>query len=431
LWLANSMIRRIREQAVDETVLVAMGPNARQYPETLLNVARLAWQRPALSLRLIGVIESKSQLKERIKKMLDTPAPKSAKLGIAGILLIIALGIFLLPMANAQNSDTESSKLTEKLKAEKQAEVKMLQEKIKQLEKHLQNLLEQVQQRKSQIAAEEIKAKEQSDLIKKEKQKAEKDKLKAAKEQIKATKEKGSADEALERLKLLLQKFVKEKPQPSEEGLKEEQLDQLQLEFLLKKIQEKQAAKEKDRAKKLAEVMENIERIRKDVTHMDEVRVAPVPEPTMMSEPEPVFESVPEVMPAPPSLPRLPKLPKLMPPPIPEMPVDSETIKIVVPRIEPPHDIIEQISRVHTEKATLQHKIHGLHKELNERREQDNISDEEAEKFEQEIEALEHKHEMLDENAEALGEKLEAWSEQISEKIISQSLRLLCKNTVL
>ncbi len=52
LWFANAIIRRVREQAVDETVLVAMGPRAQQYPETLLNVARLAFARPALSLMI-------------------------------------------------------------------------------------------------------------------------------------------------------------------------------------------------------------------------------------------------------------------------------------------------------------------------------------------------------------------------------------------
>ena len=64
------MIRRIREQAVDEMVQVAMGNKAQDYPETLVNVAKLAFERPALALRFIGVVESRSQLQTRIKKML-------------------------------------------------------------------------------------------------------------------------------------------------------------------------------------------------------------------------------------------------------------------------------------------------------------------------------------------------------------------------
>jgi bla regulator protein BlaR1 len=44
LWLANAVIRRIREKAVDETVLVAMGEAAPQYPETLVHHPR-SWGR--------------------------------------------------------------------------------------------------------------------------------------------------------------------------------------------------------------------------------------------------------------------------------------------------------------------------------------------------------------------------------------------------
>jgi beta-lactamase regulating signal transducer with metallopeptidase domain len=114
LWLASAVIRRIREQAVDETVQAAMGEKARDYPETLLNVARLAFKRPALLLRLIGVVESRSALKARIKRMLTRPIPKSAKLGIAGLILVVVIGGLLLPMAKAerQSGPTVAERVT-------------------------------------------------------------------------------------------------------------------------------------------------------------------------------------------------------------------------------------------------------------------------------------------------------------------------------
>ncbi|MHC4640007.1 MAG: M56 family metallopeptidase [Planctomycetota bacterium] len=102
LWLANCVVRRIREQAVDEAVLVAMGEGAQQYPQTLVDVAKMAFKRPALSLRLIGVVESKSALAGRIKHILSRPIPKSARLGLISILAIIIAGAILLPMAMAQ-----------------------------------------------------------------------------------------------------------------------------------------------------------------------------------------------------------------------------------------------------------------------------------------------------------------------------------------
>jgi len=105
LWLANAMIRRVREQAIDETVLVAMGEKAQQYPQTLVNVAKLAFKRPALSLRLIGVVESKSALAGRIKHILSRPMPKSAKVGILGLLAVIIAAAILLPMARAEKAE--------------------------------------------------------------------------------------------------------------------------------------------------------------------------------------------------------------------------------------------------------------------------------------------------------------------------------------
>ena len=101
-WLANVLIRRVREQAVDEAVLVAMGETARDYPETLLNVAKIAFRRrPALSLRLIGVVESKSALSGRVKHILGRPFPKTARLGLFGLVTLFVVAAFLLPMAHA------------------------------------------------------------------------------------------------------------------------------------------------------------------------------------------------------------------------------------------------------------------------------------------------------------------------------------------
>ena len=105
LWLANLMIRRVREQAVDETVLAAMGNEAEDYPRTLLNISKLAFGRPALSLRLIGVVESKRALTARIKHIVSRPFPKSARLGLSGLVLLLTVAAVLLPMAKAQKNE--------------------------------------------------------------------------------------------------------------------------------------------------------------------------------------------------------------------------------------------------------------------------------------------------------------------------------------
>jgi len=105
VWLANIIVRRIREQAVDEMVLVALGAEAKSYSNTLIDIAEMAFWKANLSLRLIGVVESKKALQRRIKHMLTRPIPKTAKLGFAGLLATIITGAVLLPMAKADKNE--------------------------------------------------------------------------------------------------------------------------------------------------------------------------------------------------------------------------------------------------------------------------------------------------------------------------------------
>lgn len=76
LWLVNSVIRTVREQAVDENVLVAVGEKTPWYPETLTNVAGLDLKDPGLGLSLVGVVESKSAFVTRLRHILNLPWPR-------------------------------------------------------------------------------------------------------------------------------------------------------------------------------------------------------------------------------------------------------------------------------------------------------------------------------------------------------------------
>jgi beta-lactamase regulating signal transducer with metallopeptidase domain/Tol biopolymer transport system component len=109
LWVANASIRKVREQAADEMVLVALGEEADDYPKTLLDVSRLAFGSPALSLHFLGVAESKKALHRRIKHMLTRPVPKSARIGALGTIAILVVAAVLLPMARAERSNKDAS----------------------------------------------------------------------------------------------------------------------------------------------------------------------------------------------------------------------------------------------------------------------------------------------------------------------------------
>ncbi len=105
LWFANAVVRGIREKAVDEMVLTKLGDEADSYSGTLIDIAEIAFSRPHFSLRLVGVVESKKALAGRIKHILSRPFPKSAKLGIVGLIAVIVTAAILLPMAKVKKSN--------------------------------------------------------------------------------------------------------------------------------------------------------------------------------------------------------------------------------------------------------------------------------------------------------------------------------------
>lgn len=104
VWLANATIRRIREQAVDEMVLVELRGEAVSYPETLVQVARMALLRPSSAIGFVGILEPGSCLTQRIRHMLNHPAPQTVRLGLRGLLLIAFIALAALPMGRGSVS---------------------------------------------------------------------------------------------------------------------------------------------------------------------------------------------------------------------------------------------------------------------------------------------------------------------------------------
>jgi beta-lactamase regulating signal transducer with metallopeptidase domain len=101
VWLANARIGRLREEAVDDAVMVALREDAEIYAPTLLAVARFALQRPPASLGLVGILESRSALRERIERLVNFPAPRKAGLGFLSVFGILVFSAVALPMGDA------------------------------------------------------------------------------------------------------------------------------------------------------------------------------------------------------------------------------------------------------------------------------------------------------------------------------------------
>ncbi len=101
LWFANGRIRRLREEAVDDAVMLALGDDSEDYAPTLLDVAKYAFHRPPASLGLIGILESRSALRRRIERLTDFRPPRRAGLTLLSLFGIAAFSAVALPMGQA------------------------------------------------------------------------------------------------------------------------------------------------------------------------------------------------------------------------------------------------------------------------------------------------------------------------------------------
>jgi general secretion pathway protein D len=101
LWFANARIRRVREEAVDDGVMLALNEDAETYAPTLLEVAKLALQRPLASLGLVGILESRSSLRQRIERLMDFRPPRKAGLTLASALAVLGFAALAVPMGEA------------------------------------------------------------------------------------------------------------------------------------------------------------------------------------------------------------------------------------------------------------------------------------------------------------------------------------------
>jgi beta-lactamase regulating signal transducer with metallopeptidase domain/protocatechuate 3,4-dioxygenase beta subunit len=104
VWVANREIRDTREQAVDESVLVATQGQAPEYSRALVDVAAATLFRPPLGVGLLGVVESRTRVGQRIRHVLAFPSPRSARLGRAQLLALAAIGIVAVPLGLGQRA---------------------------------------------------------------------------------------------------------------------------------------------------------------------------------------------------------------------------------------------------------------------------------------------------------------------------------------
>lgn len=101
LWPANVRIRRLREEAVDDAVMLALRDDAPTYAPALLEVAKLAFHRPTAALGLVGIMESRSALRQRIERLVNSDTPRKSGLTILSVVGVLAFSALAVPMEQA------------------------------------------------------------------------------------------------------------------------------------------------------------------------------------------------------------------------------------------------------------------------------------------------------------------------------------------
>jgi beta-lactamase regulating signal transducer with metallopeptidase domain len=105
LWLANARIRNVREEAVDDAVMLALDDSAESYAPTLLEVAKFAFRRPWAGLGLIGILESRSALRRRVERLIACRPPRTPGLTFLSVCGIFAFSAVALPMGQGPVSN--------------------------------------------------------------------------------------------------------------------------------------------------------------------------------------------------------------------------------------------------------------------------------------------------------------------------------------
>jgi|GEM_PF-6430539 len=113
VWLANREIRRERELACDDRVLVATGYRRKEYGSSLLKIAALTPRRAVLSLGMVGVAEPGDSLKLRLKRIMDAKRRISSRLTILSLASVVFIGAVVLPARPAQQKTVPSQSAIE------------------------------------------------------------------------------------------------------------------------------------------------------------------------------------------------------------------------------------------------------------------------------------------------------------------------------
>src|SRR5882724_2436534 len=113
LWFANARVRQVREEAVDDAVMVALNEQAEIYAPTLLEVAKLAFHRPLATLGLVGILESRNALRQRIERLLNFTTPRRVGVSVMSVIGIAAFCALAVPMGEPPPRSSQTDEISD------------------------------------------------------------------------------------------------------------------------------------------------------------------------------------------------------------------------------------------------------------------------------------------------------------------------------
>jgi bla regulator protein BlaR1 len=113
LWFANARVRQVREEAVDDAVMFALNEQAEIYAPTLLEVAKLAFNRPLATLGLVGILESRNALRQRIERLLNFTTPRRVGVSVVSVIGIAAFTALAVPMGEPPARSSQTDEISE------------------------------------------------------------------------------------------------------------------------------------------------------------------------------------------------------------------------------------------------------------------------------------------------------------------------------
>ncbi len=109
VWFANARIRRVREEAVDEEVLVALANERDVYASALLHAARVALTSAPARAGMLGIFESRSALRKRIERLIEFRAHPHRKSAAIGSMAALGVALMAVPLGRARVQDQGAS----------------------------------------------------------------------------------------------------------------------------------------------------------------------------------------------------------------------------------------------------------------------------------------------------------------------------------